>query len=118
MSEQSIHFRHLILFYIPKEKNVEEIRNKICDVYGEDAINKRTIQRWILITGDEKWIAFDNIKRSKHRSKPGYEPLTTSKAKFIYLNCLMKKHNFMKKEYLSYQTDGKRSKMVHMYLVD
>ncbi|KOC62688.1 hypothetical protein WH47_04900 [Habropoda laboriosa] len=46
MSEQSIHFRHLILFYIRK-KNIEEMRKEICDVYGEDAINKRTIQKWI-----------------------------------------------------------------------
>ncbi|KOC71285.1 hypothetical protein WH47_02369 [Habropoda laboriosa] len=74
MSEQSIHFRHLILFYIRKKKNVEEMRKKICDVYGEDAINKRTIQKWIkrFNSGDfnvenkKKWVPHELMEKNLH----------------------------------------------------
>jgi len=37
MSENQEHFRHILLFYYKKGKNVTQFAKKICSVYREDA---------------------------------------------------------------------------------
>jgi len=46
MEENKVHFRHLMLFFYRKSKNVTQAVNKICAVYGEDAIAERTVRKW------------------------------------------------------------------------
>lgn len=40
------HFRHLLLFEFNRGANAKEATQKICEVYGEDAISLRTSQNW------------------------------------------------------------------------
>ena len=46
MEENKIHFRHLMLFYYQKSKNVTQTTNKIYAVYGESVLVERTIRKW------------------------------------------------------------------------
>jgi len=46
MEENKVHFRHLMLFFYRKGKNVTLAANKICTVYGEGAIAERTVRKW------------------------------------------------------------------------
>jgi len=50
MEENKLHFRHLMLFYFWKEKNVVQTRKKICIVYG-NTIAENTIHKWFA----QKW---------------------------------------------------------------
>ena len=49
-----MHFRHLMLFFYRKGKNATQAANKICVVYGEDAVAERTVRKWFarFKTGD------------------------------------------------------------------
>jgi len=40
------HFRHLMLFFYRKGKNATQAANKICAVYGEDAVAERIVRKW------------------------------------------------------------------------
>ena len=40
------HFRHIMLYYFRKGKNVTKIQKKICAVYGEGAVTDQTCQKW------------------------------------------------------------------------
>lgn len=40
------HIRHVMLFLFDAGLNGTEAASKICEVYGADAINMRTCQRW------------------------------------------------------------------------
>jgi len=44
MEENKVHFRHLMLFLCAKMSH--KMANKICTVYGEDAIAERTARKW------------------------------------------------------------------------
>lgn len=46
MEDQSEHFRHILLFYFRKGKKAVEAREKLCEVYGKDAMSDRQCQRW------------------------------------------------------------------------
>jgi len=41
MEENKVHFRHLMLFFYRKGKNIIQAANKICAVYGEGAVAER-----------------------------------------------------------------------------
>ena len=45
MEENEVYFRHLMLFFYRKGKNVTQATNKICAVYGEGAIAERTVRK-------------------------------------------------------------------------
>ena len=40
------HFRHIMLYYFKKGKNVTETHKKICAVYAESAVTDRTCHKW------------------------------------------------------------------------
>jgi len=46
MDENKVHFRHLMLFYFWKGKNVAQIAKKICIVYGDSAVAESTVRKW------------------------------------------------------------------------
>ena len=46
MEENKVHFRHLMLFFYRKGKNVTQAANEICAVYGEGAVTDRTVRKW------------------------------------------------------------------------
>ncbi|CAK9806173.1 Mariner Mos1 transposase [Anthophora plagiata] len=46
MSENKEHFRHIMLFYFRKGKNALQTREKICAVYGTDAVDDSTCRKW------------------------------------------------------------------------
>lgn len=46
MQEQKIHFRHLMIFYFRKGKSAAQTVNKICSVYGDDAVGESTVRKW------------------------------------------------------------------------
>ncbi|XP_076302938.1 histone-lysine N-methyltransferase SETMAR-like [Lasioglossum baleicum] len=41
-----VHYRHLMLFFFRMGKNATQAANKICAVYGEDAVAERTVRKW------------------------------------------------------------------------
>ena len=49
-----MHFRHLMLFFYRKGKNVTHAANEIHAVYGEGAVTDRTVRKWFasFIAGD------------------------------------------------------------------
>ena len=38
------HFRHILLFYFRKEKNVTQAHRKLCVVYGDECLSERQCQ--------------------------------------------------------------------------
>ena len=46
MEEKEQHFRHIMLYYFKKGKNITEKQKKICAVYGEGAVTGRMCQKW------------------------------------------------------------------------
>ena len=46
MEENKPHFQHIMLYYFKKGKNATETQEKICTVYGEEAVTDRTCQKW------------------------------------------------------------------------
>ena len=46
MEGKKQHFRHIMLYYFKKGKNVTETQKKICAVYGEGAVTDQTCQKW------------------------------------------------------------------------
>ena len=47
MENQNLHYRHIMLVYCKKGENASQSRNKLCSVYGKDAVTTRTCERWI-----------------------------------------------------------------------
>ena len=47
MEEKKPHFWHIMLYYFKKGKNATETQNKMCEVYGEDAVTDQTCQRLV-----------------------------------------------------------------------
>jgi len=45
-SENQKYFRHILLFYYKKEKIATQAKEKICHVYGEDALTRQTAANW------------------------------------------------------------------------
>ena len=43
---QNEHFRHILLYYFKKGKNVVQAHKRLCDVYGEDVLKLRQCQNW------------------------------------------------------------------------
>ena len=63
--------------WVPHElKEKQRINN--CDLLKKHNENDPFLKR--LITGDEKWVVYDNIKRKRSWSKPREPAQTTSKA--------------------------------------
>ncbi|XP_014487330.1 PREDICTED: histone-lysine N-methyltransferase SETMAR-like [Dinoponera quadriceps] len=46
MEGNNVFFRCIMLFYYRNGKNATQTRNKICAVYGEDAVSERMCQKW------------------------------------------------------------------------
>jgi len=46
MAENKEHFRHIMLFYFRKGKNISQTQKKICAVHGESAIDS-TCRKWL-----------------------------------------------------------------------
>ena len=40
------HFRHILLYYFRKGKNVVQARKKLYDVYGEKSLTERQCRNW------------------------------------------------------------------------
>jgi len=52
MEENKVHFRHLMLFFYQKDKNVTRAANKICAVYDKGAVAERIVRKWFT-----RWLA-------------------------------------------------------------
>ena len=46
MGYKNEHFRHILLFYFRKGKNVAQAAKQLRDVYGEEALKDRQCQNW------------------------------------------------------------------------
>lgn len=46
MEDQTVHFRHILLFYFRKGKNARQACRKLRKVYGDYALQERQCQRW------------------------------------------------------------------------
>lgn len=46
MYVQREHYRHVLLFDFLKGTNAVRVRNKLCEVRGEDCLTERQCQRW------------------------------------------------------------------------
>ena len=95
MEENKVHFRHLMLFFYRKGKNVTHTANEICVVYGEGAVTDRTVRKWFasFIAGDfrlkfqersdrpstTKWIIYSNVERKRSCGKRNDQPLEITK---------------------------------------
>ena len=66
MTNEQEHIRHIILYYFRKGKNAKTISDKICKLYGNDAVNIRTCFRWI-----KKFRVGDFDLKDKKRSGRG-----------------------------------------------
>jgi len=64
-----MHFRHLMLFFYRKGKNVTQAPNKICAVYDEGAVAERTVQKWFA-AGLKLVISILKIKNARAGSPP------------------------------------------------
>ena len=40
------HFRHILLFYFRKSKNLAQAHRKLCVVYGDESLSERQCQNW------------------------------------------------------------------------
>jgi len=66
MKENKVHFKHLMFFFYRKDKNATQAANKICTVYGEDAVAERTVRKWFA-----RFKAGDfNLEDQERPSKP------------------------------------------------
>ena len=68
------HFRHILVYYFRKDKNAVQARNSLLKRNETDPFLKR------IITGDEKWVVYDNVVRKRSWSKRDEPAQTTSKA--------------------------------------
>ncbi|XP_018376647.1 PREDICTED: histone-lysine N-methyltransferase SETMAR-like [Trachymyrmex cornetzi] len=141
MSENKVHFWHILLYYFKKGKRAAEAHRKMCGVYGDDALTEHAAQKWFAkfrsgdtsledgsrsgrltevdsndikalveqnrtlkmreiaetlkigwnparkrpvsqtkVTGDEKWIIYDNIVCKRSWGTAGEPPNATPKA--------------------------------------
>ena len=48
MEENMQHFQHIMLYYLKKGKNVTEMQEKMCAVYGEGSVTDWTCQKWFV----------------------------------------------------------------------
>jgi len=46
MKNQTVHFRHILLFYFRKGKNARQACEKLRKVYSDNALQERQCQRW------------------------------------------------------------------------
>ncbi|XP_014274545.1 histone-lysine N-methyltransferase SETMAR-like [Halyomorpha halys] len=46
MDRNTLHYRHILLYYFKKGKRAAEAHKKICRVYGDSALTERTYQNW------------------------------------------------------------------------
>ncbi|XP_043604582.1 histone-lysine N-methyltransferase SETMAR-like [Bombus pyrosoma] len=46
MEEQDADFRHILLYYFRKGKNASQAYNKLCAVYGNEALKEKQCQNW------------------------------------------------------------------------
>ena len=46
MEENMQHFQNIVLYYFKKGKNIPEIQQKICAVYGEGAVTDQKCQKF------------------------------------------------------------------------
>lgn len=46
MTENKVHFRHILLYHFRQGKKAVDARREICAVYGVEAVNERTCHKW------------------------------------------------------------------------
>ena len=73
-------YENSIYTHIPHELKENHLtqRINICDLLKKCNENDPFLKR--LITGDEKWVVYNNVNGKRSRSKPGEPAQTTSKA--------------------------------------
>ena len=49
MEENMQHFQNIVLYYFKKGKNIPEIQQKICAVYGEGAVTDQSVKSFMLV---------------------------------------------------------------------
>ena len=66
MCDDKIHSRHIMLYQFRKGNNAVKATKKFCDVYGGDAVNVRTVQKWFKRFRDGNF----SLKDEKHSGRP------------------------------------------------
>jgi len=74
MSENQEHFRHILLFYYKKGKNVTQFAEKICSVYREDATTRQAAIGFIdfeikILMSNMHIILVDSLQKMSKSSK-------------------------------------------------
>ena len=78
MDDQNLHYRHILLFYLKKGKNASQVFNKVCSVYGKDAISLRSYQRWF----EKFWLGKLSVENSSRTYRP--TEIETDKIKVLF----------------------------------
>ena len=78
MEDQNLHYRHILLFYLKKGKNASQALDKVCSVYGKEAISLCSYQRWIekFWSGD---LSVENSSRTGRQTE-----IETDKMKVLF----------------------------------
>jgi len=76
MKKNKVHFRHVMLYYYCKGKNVIQIRKKICAIYNKKNVNDRLCQFWPakFHTGN---FSVENAPRSRRPTKIDEDQIKT-----------------------------------------
>ncbi|KAG5315238.1 MOS1T transposase, partial [Pseudoatta argentina] len=88
-----VYLRGILLHYFIQKKSAAEAHRILVQTYGDNALSDTTCRDWVnlsrelllqrqkrkgffashrIVTGDEKWIHYDNPKRRKSWGKPGH----------------------------------------------
>ena len=78
MEDQNLHYRHILLFYLKKGKNASQALNKVCSMYGKDAISLRSYQRWF----EKFWSGNLSVENSSRTGRP--TEIETDKIKVLF----------------------------------
>jgi len=66
LNENQEHFKHILLFYYKKEKNVAQTKEKICRFYGKNDLTRQTAN-WFCRFWDENF----DVKNVFCSGRPG-----------------------------------------------
>jgi len=66
MDNENLHYRHINLFYFKKGKNASKTCNKLCSVYGKDAVTTRIGRKWF----EQFWSGNVCVQESPRSGRP------------------------------------------------